>query len=233
MPNHGVLCQYNFSQRINVLRKRSFPRMFVGLKLQVPRANLRSVRVVFTQAFVLLSLCTATSSMAAPTFESLDKAMTADERVKSGIDSLTAQQREFLNSWLKARYGEPAQVEASEPDTAIVRTPATSVTTEADAQAIETEVERRVAAKLAATQTGKDNPKNDMPLEARLVGDFKGWTGKTVFRLDNGQVWRQRSASTYRHKGSDMRVRFEQNWMGGWQMEVLSTGKSVLVKKMR
>lgn len=207
--------------------------MFVGLKLQVPRANLRSVRVVFTQAFVLLSLCTATSSMAAPTFESLDKAMTADERVKSGIDSLTVQQREFLNSWLKARYGEPAQVEASEPDTAIVRTPATSVTTEADAQAIETEVERRVAAKLAATQTGKDNPKNDMPLEARLVGDFKGWTGKTVFRLDNGQVWRQRSASTYRHKGSDMRVRFEQNWMGGWEMEVLSTGKSVLVKKMR
>lgn len=207
--------------------------MFVGLKLQVPRANLRSVRVVFTQAFVLLSLCTATSSIAAPTFESLDKAMTADERVKSGIDSLTAQQREFLNSWLKARYGEPAQVEASEPDTAIVRTPATSVTTEADAQAIETEVERRVAAKLAATQTGKDNPKDDMPLEARLVGDFKGWTGKTVFRLDNGQVWRQRSASTYRHKGSDMRVRFEQNWMGGWQMEVLSTGKSVLVKKMR
>ncbi|MBT5135720.1 hypothetical protein PQY66_03650 [Luminiphilus sp.] len=171
--------------------------------------------------------------MAAPTFESLDQAMTADERVKSGIDSLNAEQREFLNSWLKARYGEPAQVEASEPDTAIVRTPATSVTTEADAQAIETEVERRVAAKLAATQTGKDNPKDDMPLEARLVGDFKGWTGKTVFRLDNGQVWRQRSASTYRHKGSDMRVRFEQNWMGGWQMEVLSTGKSVLVKKMR
>ena len=207
--------------------------MFVGLKFQVPSANLRSVRAVFTQAFVLLSLCTATSSIAASTFESLDKAMTADERIKSGIDSLNAEQREFLNSWLKARYGEPAQVEASEPDTAIVRTPATSVTTEADAQAIETEVERRVAAKLAATQTGKDNPKNDMPLEARLVGDFKGWTGKTVFRLDNGQVWRQRSASTYRHKGSDMRVRFEQNWMGGWEMEVLSTGKSVLVKKMR
>ena len=207
--------------------------MFVGLKLQVPRANLQSIRVVFTRAFVLLSLCTATSSIAAPTFESLDKAMTADERVKSGIDSLTAQQREFLNSWLKARYGEPAQAEASESDTAIVRTPATSVTTEADAQAIETEVERRVAAKLAATQTGKDSPKGDMPLEARLVGDFKGWTGKTVFRLDNGQVWRQRSASTYRHKGSDMRVRFEQNWMGGWEMEVLSSGKSVLVKKVR
>lgn len=207
--------------------------MFVGLKLQVPRANLRSIRVVFTRAFVLLSLCTATSSIAAPTFESLDKAMTADERVKSGIDSLTAQQREFLNSWLKARYGEPAQAEASESDTAIVRTPATSVTTEADAQAIETEVERRVAAKLAATQTGKDSPKGEIEFEARLVGDFKGWTGKTVFKLDNGQVWRQRSASTYRYKGADTRVRFEQNWMGGWEMEVLSTGKSVLVKKLR
>ncbi|MDG1799342.1 MAG: hypothetical protein P8H06_01560 [Luminiphilus sp.] len=207
--------------------------MFVGLKLQVPRANLRSIRVVFTRTFVLLSLCTATSSIAAPTFESLDKAMTADERVKSGIDSLTAQQREFLNSWLKARYGEPAQAEASESDTAIVRIPATSVTTEADAQAIETEVERRVAAKLAATEAGKDSPKSEIEFEARLVGDFKGWTGKTVFKLDNGQVWRQRSASTYRYKGADTRVRFEQNWMGGWEMEVLSTGKSVLVKKLR
>ena len=193
--------------------------MFVGLKLQVPRANLQSIRVVFTRAFVLLSLCTATSSIAAPTFESLDKAVTADERVKSGIDSLTAQQREFLNSWLKARYGEPAQAEASESDTAIVRTPATSATTEADAQAIETEVERRVAAKLAATRVGKDSPKGEIEFEARLVGDFKGWTGKTVFKLDNGQVWRQRSASTYRYKGADTRVRFEQNWMGGWEMK--------------
>lgn len=206
--------------------------MFFGLKLQVPNANLRSVRVVFTPAFVLLSLCTATSSIAAPTFESLDKAMTADERVKSGIDSLTAQQREFLNSWLKARYGEPAHIEASESDTAILSRPTTAVPQTA-AQAIETEVERRVAAKLAATQTGKDGPKDDIPLEARLVGDFKGWTGKTVFKLDNGQVWRQRSASTYRHKGADTRVKFEQNWMGGWEMEVLSTGKSVLVKKLR
>ena len=206
--------------------------MFFGLKLQVPNANLRSVRVVFTPAFVLLSLCTATSSIAAPTFESLDKAMTADERVKSGIDSLTAQQREFLNSWLKARYGEPAHIEASESDTAILSRPTTAVPQTA-AQAIETEVERRVAAKLAATQTGKDSLKDDIPLEARLVGDFKGWTGKTVFKLDNGQVWRQRSASTYRHKGADTRVKFEQNWMGGWEMEVLSTGKSVLVKKLR
>ncbi|MDA9836632.1 hypothetical protein N9C20_02715 [Luminiphilus sp.] len=207
--------------------------MFVGLKLQVPSANLRSVRAVFTQAFVLLSLCTATSSIAAPTFESLDKAMTADERIKSGIDSLNAEQREFLNSWLKARYGEPAQVEASEPDTAIVRTPATSVTAEAEAQAIETEVERRVAAKLAATQTGKDSPKGDMPLEARLVGDFKGWTGKTVFRLDNGQIWRQRAPAKYRHRGTDNRVSLSQNWSGGWEMTVLSTGKKVLVKKLR
>jgi hypothetical protein len=159
--------------------------------------------------------------------------MTADERVKSGIDSLTAQQREFLNSWLKARYGEPAQAEASESDTVIGRTPATSATTEADVQAIETEVERRVAAKLAATEAGKDSPKGEIEFEARLVGDFKGWTGKTVFKLDNGQVWRQRSASTYRYKGADTRVRFEQNWMGGWEMEVLSTGKSVLVKKLR
>ncbi len=207
--------------------------MFFGLKLPVPSANLRSVRVVFTQAFVLLSLCTATCSIAASTFESLDKAMTPDERVKSGIDSLTAQQREFLNSWLKARYGEPPHIEASASDTAIVSAPTTAVTTETTAQAIETEVERRVAAKLAATQTSKQSPKDYVPLEARLVGDFKGWTGKTVFKLDNGQVWRQRSSANYRHRGSDMRVKFKKNWMGGWEMTVVSSGQTVLVRKVQ
>ncbi|HKE19219.1 MAG TPA: hypothetical protein VKB80_30295 [Kofleriaceae bacterium] len=33
------------------------------------------------------------------------------------------------------------------------------------------------------------------PIESRIDGEFEGWTGRTVVQLENGQVWRQRSAT--------------------------------------
>ena len=30
-----------------------------------------------------------------------------------------------------------------------------------------------------------------MQVESRIKGAFKGWAGKTVFKLENGQVWEQ------------------------------------------
>lgn len=69
---------------------------------------------------------------------------------------------------------------------------------------------------------------------ARIEGDFRGWTGKTIFRLDNGQVWKQRLDNTYRYRGAaNPQVRIERNWMGFYRMTVLSTGKSVGVSPLR
>ena len=69
---------------------------------------------------------------------------------------------------------------------------------------------------------------------ARIQGDFQGWTGKTIFRLDNGQVWKQRLDNTYRYRGAaNPQVRIERNWMGFYRMTVLSTGKSVGVSPLR
>ena len=161
--------------------------------------------------------------------------MTPQERALSGIDTLTPQQRAFLNQWLNNNLIDSPAASHYTTSPKAKAPPADETRDGDDAKtvAIEDEVNRRVAETLAREKVAADKVQSDAPFEANVVGDFKGWTGKTVFRLDNGQVWRQRSASTYRHKGSDMRVRFEQNWMGGWEMEVLSTGKSVLVKKVR
>ena len=30
-------------------------------------------------------------------------------------------------------------------------------------------------------------------IESRIDGEFKGWEGKTVFKLQNGQIWQQAS----------------------------------------
>ena len=181
---------------------------------------------------LLIALWMPTTASADTDFQPLEQAMTKEERSRSGVDSLSAEQRKFLNNWLQQRYG---------PDTTNMREVAGSsadTTVQLSSQStkekvIEAEVERRVAKELATRKQPAKAAVNNGPFEATLVGDFTGWRGKTVFRLDNGQIWRQRSSSQYRHRGSDQRVKFNKNWMGGWEMTVVSSGKSVLVSKVR
>ena len=166
--------------------------------------------------------------------DNIESVMNAEERLKSGVDTLTVEQRQFLNNWLKENYDRRT-------DNVVTRTTADEqnasteqpVKLEATPEAIEAEVDRRVAAKLADKGESEETKQPDSAFEARLTGDFTGWTGKTIFKLDNGQVWRQRSSANYRHRGSDRRVTFKKNWMGGWEMTVVSSGKTVLVRKVQ
>ena len=166
--------------------------------------------------------------------DNIESVMSAEERLKSGVDTLTAEQRQFLNNWLKENYDrriESVVTRTTEDEqNASTEQPAKL---EATPEAIEAEVDRRVAAKLADKRESEKTKQPDSAFEARLTGDFTGWTGKTIFKLDNGQVWRQRSSANYRHRGSDRRVTFKKNWMGGWEMTVVSSGKTVLVRKVQ
>ena len=166
--------------------------------------------------------------------DNIESVMSAEERLKSGVDTLTAEQRQFLNDWLKENYDrriESVVTRTTEDEqSASTEQP---VKLEATPEAIEAEVDRRVAAKLADKRESEKTKQSDSAFEARLTGDFTGWTGKTIFKLDNGQVWRQRSSANYRHRGSDRRVTFKKNWMGGWEMTVVSSGKTVLVRKVQ
>ena len=166
--------------------------------------------------------------------DNIESAMSGEERVKSGVDTLTAEQRQFLNNWLKENYDrrtESVVTRTSPDEQSASREPPAKL--EATPEAIEAEVDRRVAAKLADKRESEKTKQSDSDFEARLTSDFTGWTGKTIFKLDNGQVWRQRSSANYRHRGSDTRVKFKKNWMGGWEMTVVSSGKTVLVRKVQ
>ncbi len=43
-------------------------------------------------------------------------------------------------------------------------------------------------------------------IRTRIVGEFRGWDGDTVFRLENGQVWRQRLPGQWSYRASDPEV---------------------------
>lgn len=196
------------------LRKQSQPVNTIVLKQLTPAKMCRW--------FLLLSFLLSSLAFANPPFEALENAMTADEKAQAGLHKLTRNELDFLNRWL-------AQRTIMSKDKSKV-----SVVEENESQeAIEFEVQRRVADRLATAAELAESAARSRTYSASVIGDFSGWQGKTIFRLDNGEIWRQKGTSKYRYRGSSQAVRLTQNWAGGWEMEVVSTGKRVLVKKIR
>lgn len=77
----------------------------------------------------------------------------------------------------------------------------------------------------------EDKPEEARALESRLAGDFKGWNGRTLFPLENGQVWQQAAAGEF--FGKTLRqpaVKIYPAAMGAYWMEVEGVRQRVRVK---
>lgn len=70
-------------------------------------------------------------------------------------------------------------------------------------------------------------------IEARILPPFTGWSGQTLFRLDNGQVWQQRIKGRYSFTGDDTRVVITRNALGFYNLKLASSGRSVGVEPVR
>lgn len=70
-------------------------------------------------------------------------------------------------------------------------------------------------------------------IEARIKPPFSGWSGDTLFYLDNGQVWKQRLRGRYFHNGDDTAVVIEKNLLGFYKMTLQDSGKSIGVTRVR
>jgi hypothetical protein len=73
----------------------------------------------------------------------------------------------------------------------------------------------------------------EQEIVAVIQQPFKGWSGDTVFRLDNGQVWQQRLRGNYYYVGSNPEIRITKNFMGFYKMELIENGKAVGVKRLK
>lgn len=70
---------------------------------------------------------------------------------------------------------------------------------------------------------------------ARLRGEFSGWTGRTIFQLDNGQIWKQAASDVYVTKpGMDVEVVIYKSKSGYWRLRILDDrGAWVTVERLR
>ena len=118
----------------------------------------------------------------------IEDVMTAEELKDSGVSALTVQQRKALNEWLN-RYTQTVLAVASNQAPARPPPPTRSI--------------------------GSDcSP----AVESTIAGDFNGWDGETIFKLDNGQIWQQAEYDyTYSYSYRPDVTIYQVN--GGWPYE--------------
>ena len=71
-------------------------------------------------------------------------------------------------------------------------------------------------------------------IESSIVGGFRGWRGKTVFTLENGQQWQQAESGAYDTREIDSpTVKIKPMLMGGWLMHIERCGCELRVKRVK
>jgi hypothetical protein len=89
-------------------------------------------------------------------------------------------------------------------------------------------VEKPAEAGMAAPKQATDD------IKSRLVGEFKGWRGNTVFTLENGQVWQQSDNSEmYAKKLINPEALLTHSSLAGWRMQVKGYNSWVKVKRVK
>ncbi len=69
-------------------------------------------------------------------------------------------------------------------------------------------------------------------MTSKIVGEFTGWSGKTRFFLENGQVFEQRRPGRWKISLDNPEVLVRQNFMGAHELEIVSEGRSIGVRRI-
>ena len=82
------------------------------------------------------------------------------------------------------------------------------------------------------SQTGKVSSGCSPAIETTISGDFNGWDGETIFKLDNGQIWQQAEydytySYSYRPDVTIYAV------SGGCRMKVEDEDETIMVKRVK
>ncbi|WP_440223725.1 hypothetical protein ACQQ2N_00605 [Dokdonella sp. MW10] len=143
-------------------------------------------------------LILATGLALAPTVfaqkgSTLEERMSAAQFKAYGLDKLTAEELKGLNDWLQGRGG----------------------IDDAGSRVSEEPGSRDPKFGFRAQDSGRE------AVQAKIVGTFRGWSGKTIFKLDNGQEWQQAEAGSYSGQTyENPEVTIKPKLMGNWLLVV-------------
>ncbi len=143
------------------------------------------------KTFIIAALCGAA---VLPVVAGQLRELPAEKFRELGLHKLTAEELAALES-LWAGRDEAVKAEAATKIAA-----AEARAQEAEKKAAEPAGDPKQPGWLHALITLKraeEKPDAAGVFESRLAGDFTGWSGHTLFRLENGQVWQQMNPGEY------------------------------------
>ena len=156
--------------------------------------------------------------------------LTPEERAAAGLEQLTPAQQATLDR-LAERYAKAGAQQAVETVKAEARQETAAAVQQARQQAREeAEGESRQRKIANAGLAARDD---DEVIRTRIAGDFRGWTGNTVFKLENGQSWQQADKENrFFPKQTNPEVELVPSKWAGWKLKIVSEGLWVKVKRL-
>ena len=165
-------------------------------------------RALLAIAFAVVSLPVLAQSQ---TFSSLEERMTAKDFRDAGLDKLSEVELKALNAWIErnVRLADPAVAAAV-----------------AQGQTVP------AAAPASESMVGFENARRE-EFTSSIPGTFKGWSGKTQFTLENGQVWEQIENDQFSANLESPRVTIKPGLFRSWRLRVEGYNRTTLVKRIR
>jgi hypothetical protein len=142
--------------------------------------------------------------------------MTGQEFRETGLHKLSDEELAALNRWIRQRSLtlEEFRGEVADTRTEPTREASTAEATE-DRRGFEERIERS-------------------PINSRIVGNFTGWRGNTVFELENGMVWRQAENDVFAvREMENPEVVIRPGLFGTWRLSVEGYSSAVRVERVR
>ncbi|MBV6412255.1 MAG: hypothetical protein IT479_02730 [Xanthomonadales bacterium] len=146
-----------------------------------------------------------------PSFSSLEERMSAQDFRQAGLDKLSEAELAALNAWIErnVRLADPTVAAAAAQDQPSATAPTAG-----------------------ASMVGFENARRE-EFGSRILGAFKGWSGKTEFHLENGQVWQQVENDRYIVDLVDPAVTIKPGAFGSWRLKIEGLNRTTLVKRIR
>ena len=155
--------------------------------------------------FSALAVCAATALAAE--FSSLEERMSVKDFKAAGLEKLSPQELEQLNAWLRVHGLAGAAKGTSQGGGA----------------------EEGFRAK-GFFGSGSDTG----PIQSRIKGTVKGWSGNTVFELENGQAWQQTDGTEFNIPAvTNPAVTIEQGLVGAWNLKIEGYNRTARVTRVR
>lgn len=172
------------------------------------------------------------ASASCPQVVDVRNVMTVTEFDQAGLDKLSKAQLAALNRWL-GRYVHALCVQMRPPAAAAPAVAPPPPHPRAQAGAAPAPATGAAAATSEAV-FGKPPAAESEPsrIDSRIVGEFHGWTGDTVFRLQNGQVWKQAGPGYFETKLKSPKVVIKKLLIG-YVLQVDGYAKEVFVRRVR